>query len=77
MTKTEIKTTTYEYDAGYYIDIVEKSEEYEAFIYHKDYGIKLHMFGMPKSQQDYTAFLDIVEANAGDYIKDYKEEYED
>ena len=75
---TTVKTTTYTAGA-FCIDIVEKPDEFEAFLYHKGYGIKDLMFGSPKQQHDgeqtFEMFLELVEANLTDYINIYREEY--
>ena len=70
-------TTTYKYNDAYLVDITFDGETYGAWIYHKDYGIKDLMFGMPAKQQSFTAFISIVEANVADYIEDYAEHFED
>ena len=66
-------TKTYYAHAGWYIDIIEKSEEYEAWIYCENYGIKMFMFGITKAYS-YKFFMEIVIANAIDYAKIYAEE---
>lgn len=40
MTKTIIKTTTYNLENGIFLDIQEFSEEYKAYIYHEDSKVK-------------------------------------
>ena len=76
--KTDMKevdyiTKTYYAHAGWYIDIVEKSEEYEAWIYCEDHGIKMFMFGTPKDYL-YEHFMENVIVNATDYAKIYAKE---
>ena len=66
MILTATKTETF-IDHGYIIDIVSLRNDYEAWISCEDYGIKHLMFGMPKEQQSYKEFCDIVEANINDY----------
>ena len=73
----ERNTITYKYNDTYFIDIVTTSEVIEAWIYNKDYGVKSLMFGLPIYQQTYSEALEIIEANAEDYISFYIEEYED
>ena len=70
------KTETYDCDNGYLIDIVTTPEEYQAWISHKAYGVKSHMFGMPVEQQSYDEFREIVESNADEYIEFYRDDYE-
>ena len=50
----------------HYVDIVTKEDMYEAWIYNED-SDKYFMFGMPKDQQSYFDFFEIVEANIDDY----------
>lgn len=66
MTATATKTETF-IDHGYLIDIVTLKNDYEAWIYVEDDGVKHLMFGMPKEQQNYKEFCKIVEANINDY----------
>lgn len=66
MTLTATGTATF-IDHGYLIDIVTLRNDYEAWIYCEDDGVKHLMFGMPKEQQSYEEFLEIVEANIDDY----------
>ena len=37
-------------DGEFYIDIVEKANEFEAWVSLNDYGISILMFGVPKQQ---------------------------
>ena len=56
-------------EGDYYIDIVTKDDIYEAWIY-TDESTKHYMFGMPKEQQSYFEFFQIVEANIDEYKSD-------
>ena len=73
---TDVVTTTYQYNDNYYIDIVKNGKEdtYEAWIYHRAYGIKSLMFGVPSETNTIEMFLVLVEGNAEDYIEIYAEE---
>ena len=81
----DIKTETYdlEWADGFRVDIVEKEDEFEAWLYHKRYGIKERMLGSPKvkaSRGKVTTkadFLNMVRNNLMmvDYIGNYIEEY--
>lgn len=68
-----ITTQTYSTKKGFLVDIVTKSlkYEYEAWIYHEEYGIKDLMFGVPTEQQTYEEFLEIVFNNIDEYINYY------
>lgn len=73
MKKLEIKTTTYDADEGFMVDIVEKPVGPEAWLYHEKYGIKYKylMFGSTWGQNTMEDFLKMVEANLEEYIADY------
>lgn len=72
----EIKTETYTL-CGFIVDIVENSEDFEAYIQKTGYGVKSLVFGMPKNQQTYNDFLDLVEINLLNepYFEDYENDY--
>lgn len=66
------------------ITIIEKPDEFEAWIQHKDYGIIMLMFGTPKAQKTingepytigYKGFCKMVSANFNDYAEAYTEQY--
>jgi hypothetical protein len=75
-----IITITYEYerDTDFRIDIVIDGTSTEAYLYHKDCGIKSLMFGIDDISKD--DFIDLVELNLctetyiEDYIADYMED---
>lgn len=73
MTKAEIRTTTFNYDGKYYVDIVSfkinGANAYEAFLYDRSVGFKMHMFGTDGKKQE---FIDLVELNVDDYIPLYE-----
>ena len=69
------KFKTFGYDDGFRMDIVITENNYEGWIYHKDYGVKKLMFGLPKSQQTYDEALEIFSYNVDEYIESYIEEY--
>lgn len=62
---------------GFLIDVFENKTEdtYEAWIYHKDYGMKNLMFGMPTTQQRYKEFLECVECDIDEQKRIYSEDY--
>lgn len=66
--------TTYSY-GEFLVDVTDKLEEYEAFIYHKDYGVKDLMFGVSKDQNTLDEFMEIVFYNLPKHIDTYKSEY--
>lgn len=77
MKKAKIKTSTYEVGNGFLVDIVVTESEHEAWIYHKDYGIKSMMWGGLNSSETIEDFKALVEANVPEYAEDYMSEYMD
>lgn len=77
-----IITQTYEY-GDWRVDVVDHDDQYEAYLYHPDFGVKDMMFGVPKSQElpegkmNLELFLKLVEANLENqgYIFHYIEDY--
>lgn len=80
--RKDIKTTTFEADYGFMVDIVDakfwtnNEPFWDVYLYRKDYGVKMGMFGLPKNQ---TATLEeaieIVETNLPEYYGLYDEEF--
>lgn len=74
-----INITTYEYKNGTMIEIVEKDDSFEAWIYDENYGVKDLMWGEPIHNtrfgkpyvQTYENFVKLVEENIEEYIEDY------
>ena len=77
MKEIKQESRVYEYDDGFRVEIVIGDENYEAWLWHKNYGIKASMFGMPKSQQSYEDFLETVEATIIEDIIAYAQDYMD
>ena len=67
-----IRTKTYQYSDNVYVDIKEDLDknEYSAYIYDIRYAVVIFMFGCPIEQQSYEEFLEIVDANVPDYLKE-------
>lgn len=56
-----------------YIVEIDKTGKYiECWLYKKDYCIKIFMFGIDTTDDDY---LDILIANVDEYIENYEKEY--
>lgn len=72
MTIIGCRTTTYKVQDEVYIDIVETDDVYEAWIYKKNNGEKMIMFSCSKDQQPRNEFLEMVEANVGEYLAEYE-----
>ena len=64
---------------GYIIEVIDLIDEdvYEAWLSHKDYGVKSLMFGLLKKDVSYEEMLGIVEENLDEYIGLYIFDYED
>ena len=72
---TSAKFTQFKRD-GFLILIVETDDMFEAWIRHASYGVSDLMFGCPKQQSfRYDDFVELVFANADEYIDIYKDEY--
>ena len=85
----DIKTKTFEVEHevynGFMVDITESKEIFEAYLYHKDYGVKMSMFGtMKEAHKEYygkaetlSSFSETVETalQFDDYIPLYIERY--
>ena len=68
--------TTYIYKNIWRIDIINNKSTYEAWIYHKDYGIKNLMWSVEAEHyRNIADFTALAEKNADDYIYTYKERY--
>ena len=74
----EIKTmTTKSFKHGSFIvDIVETPEEFDIWLHHQGYGIKVFAFGLPKTQtRTEEDCMEVVKMNINfcecDYIDDY------
>lgn len=73
------KTTTYNPEGNWYIDIIETDDEFETWIYLKTHGIKSFLWGEPKQQMWGTTtrknFVDRVKERWTDYADEYIEEF--
>lgn len=78
---SNVKTETYEV-GDFLVDIQEDDEMFDMWLVHKDYGVKNYCFGSPKENYQYgephtvtkEEFMETVEANLEDYIREYREE---
>lgn len=68
-----VQTLTFDVGDGFFVDIVTDNphKEYDAWLYHKDYGVKQLMFGGTFEQNRYKDFLNLVEVNLDGYEHDY------
>lgn len=75
--KAVISSTTYKIGEGFLLDIVCNAESdpyplYQAWFWHKDYGIKEFLFG---SYQDHEDFIETALHYAEDFKDYYVEKY--
>ncbi len=84
MKKTDIKTKTYEYKNGFYIDIVFWPDVVEVWLFHKKCGIKDYLFGLGMDNlltqhflKNPAELLELIKNNLvnQDFIASYKENY--
>lgn len=71
--KIEKKIDIYQIMKDYFVQVEDNNEIIEFYLYHKDYGVKTLMFGMPK--KEVSDIRQIILDNAEDYILDYIEKY--
>ena len=72
--KRPIVGYTYDIDENFRLDIVEENEMYHFYIYHKNYGVKMSMYGLYKKDTSIADTVSIVD-DAKEYIEIYTEEY--
>ena len=65
----------YAFDNGFCADIVDDDKQYSAWIYHKDYGIKLFMFAVDNPRETLESFTELVKSSFENYVEQYKEDY--
>ena len=76
---TNIITKTYDAGDGFFIDITQKGNYADAWIYHKDYGVKLHLYGTELKTEyvpDYDYFIGMVKNELEEDKADYFERLE-
>ena len=76
-----VTITRYTCGGGFFCDIEESADGFEAWLGHNDHAAREHMFGAPKVQSgctyDRALFLLVVEPYLPEYIADYREEHLD
>ena len=73
MKKFQKTITAYEFPNGFIVEISKKEVYTEFWIYHKRYGIKDMMFGIPN--EFVAAHEEIMLANVQQHMDYYEEEY--
>lgn len=64
-------------DGDWIVDVWQVDDDYEAWLQHKDYGIKMFMFGEPVEQQCLECFLNAVGNTLDEAIEIYENDYMD
>lgn len=73
MKRTDAKITRYT-DGKYTVDIEQNGSSFDAWIGHKDFGVRSYMFGKENTTEE--QFLHVVTAVLKEYEKQYREDYE-
>ena len=71
-----IKTYTYLYKNGYFIDIVKTYQDKSVYLYNCDYGVKILCFGVAPETSN-AKLLKMLENQIIEYIAMYKNDYMD
>ena len=71
MKKADVKITVYEMENDFFVEVYKNNDIFEFWIYHRNYGTKSFMFGMPK------IYIDCEEITVEDLIKGNFEEQKD
>ena len=50
---------------------------WDCWLYKNNYGVKSYMFGLPRTNTTLEQCVEIVRANAPEYIETYRKEYEE
>lgn len=69
-------TTTYQFNDKYYIDIIEKENNFEAWVYNIHCGIKMFMAKMPKENMKPIDVINMTSDLFYDCIVNYQIKYE-
>ena len=77
MKEYDYKLTKIFKDGLFYIEITQLSELFEVFIWHEDYGDKMHCFGVETYDFTFDEVVLIVEANLWNYKHLYATRYMD
>ena len=70
--KSVMNIKTYDVGNGFCVDIEKKDGYYDSWIYRKNIGIKMSMFGC---EENLSEFKKLVFANLEEYEEMYDEEY--
>ena len=77
MKKATYKTTRFDLENGYFVEVIKEAETVEFYLLNKEYGIKYFMFGFHEDTAPSEKWAEIIEANADSEIELYKTLFED
>lgn len=75
MKRANIYIETYDCGNGFLMDFVHTDGTYEGWIYHRDYGVKDLIFGLPMTQSTRSEALDLLQYNLENGIESYRKQY--
>lgn len=76
MNKTTYIITCFELENGFFVDVLEEAGTIEFYLYRKNNGFKMFMFGMMKEAAPPEKWEEIINANVDEYTETYIDEYE-
>ena len=77
MKTLSILTVTFDVGGGFRVDVQQDNNNFEAWLWEQNYGVKTQMFGMHTDDVSFKEFVELVEAALDNepYIQDYIDEY--
>lgn len=79
--KTSVKTTTYfinnDLYNNFFVEVVEDTETIQAYLSHKGYGLKTHIYGCMKESTPRKQFMDILKDTIEEDIEFFIDEMKD
>ena len=76
MNKTTYIITRFELENGFFVDVLEENGAIEFYLYRKNNGFKMFMFGIMKEAAPPEKWEEIINANVDEYSETYIDEYE-
>lgn len=53
----DVKFSSYRFADGFVMDIEESPTMFEMWVYHEEYGVKIHVFGVEKCEMNRAEFI--------------------
>lgn len=75
LSKNDKTITAYTLPDGFFVEVEHVADITEFYIGHKDYGVKVEMFGVPS--KDVVSEEELIIANAEEHMVPYRNEYMD